>query len=392
MNTKRLISLFAATAGLALASTASADEALLNLLVDKGIVTRAEAAQLMAESKSSAPSRPIVTSSSTNLSQLRIRGRIQTQFGYADVKNDNGSGKYSTFEMRRVRMGMQGQLLQNVRARVEANMVPGSGFSMRSAYVQWREHDFAHVKVGYDKPEFGFEENTSSASILTVERSLITNTVAPGPVTGLTVNGKPAKMFSYSAGIYTNRDNTNQANNDSGRYLFNLSGSIKLDDLLPDGNKLTARVDLLKNNDTGGNFGYEDGFSISGHYQLNAFDLRAEYIQVSDFNNNDTKGWYVMPSFFFTDKFQGVVRYEQAKSDLGNGLRAASRYARRADLPGLAANDTGDKYDAIYFGGNYYLAGDAHKLMAGLEISKLKNTPLGDLKATTVFGAWRMLF
>lgn len=209
-------------------------------------------------------------------------------------------------------------------------------------------------------------------------------------------------MFSYSAGIYTDRDNanpapehaSNQPARNSGRYLFNLSGSIKLDDLLPDGNKLTARVDLLKSNDTGGNFGYEDGFSISGHYQLNAFDLRAEYIQVSDFNNNDTKGWYVMPSFFFTDKFQGVVRYEQAKSDLGDGLRAASRYARRADAPGLntTANQRGDKYDAIYFGGNYYLAGDAHKLMAGLEISKLKNTPLGDLKATTVFGAWRMLF
>jgi phosphate-selective porin OprO/OprP len=409
MNTKRLISLFTATAGLALASTASADEALLNLLVDKGIVTRAEASQLMAESKSSAPSRPIITSSSTNLSQLRIRGRIQTQFGAVDMKDQNGnSGKYSTLEMRRVRLGMQGRLLQNVRARMEANFVPGATFSMRSAYLEWRENEWGYVKVGYDKPVFGFEENTSSASILTVERSLLSNELAPGAQTGVTFDGK-MNIFSYAAGIYT----TNQVNNTrndgddgSGRYLFTISGGVKLDDMLPEGNKLALRADFQKNNDaqtgapTANNTRrvFDEAMSLSAHYQTGKFDLRTEYLRANNLRNDRIHGFYVMPSLFFTDKVQGVVRYEWAGAQNGaDFLRHASRYARRVTDGGVAGGARGDEYWALYGGVNYYLAGDAHKLMLGLEYAELDTTnaaglSTGTSKATTLYGAWRMLF
>ena len=376
-------------ATMATAHVATANDALLDLLVEKGIVSRAEASALMEEAAKPA-SRPIVTSAGTNLSQLRIRGRIQTQFGYTDVRNDNGSGSYSTLEMRRVRLGMQGQLFQNVRARMEANFVPGSGFSMRSAYLQWRENEWGYVKVGFDKPTFGYEENTSSASILTVERSMISNIAAPGAQTGVTLDGK-ANILSYSAGVYNNRPNTNQAG-ESGSYLFGISGGLKLDDMLPEGNKLGLRVDLLKNNDQAGQFGFDEGISVSAHYQMKAFDIRAEYIRLNE-DDDKVQGWYIMPSYFITDKFQAVVRYEEAKSDDATGIRAASRYARRADGGILGGGaESGDKYRAIYVGGNYYFAGDAHKLMGGVELSRLDTATAGDLKATTVFGAWRMLF
>jgi len=383
-------------AGLLAGSTAafSSDGQLLDTLLSNGVITQAQADSIRQSTEEQ--EKAVVTPSSKNLSSLQLRGRVQTQFGYVDADNDVGSGDYSTFEMRRARVGMRGELYQDVRVQVEANLVPNN-FSMRYAFLQWRAHKPAYIKAGFDKPTFGYEENTSSAYILTVERTLITNLVAPGPQTGLFVDGE-IEMFTYSTSINTNQDNRNTDGDDS--YIYFISGGIKLDEFVGDGNALRFRVDYFNNNDESGNESFEDGWSFSGHGVAGPFDLRAEFITVNSFNNQGTHGWYVMPSYYITDKLQGVIRYEQADSENPTGLRATRRYTRKvSSLTGFDATgnaiggDTrGDKYSAIYLGGNYYFAGDANKVMLGLEFSTLETASAGDLDATTVYAAWRILF
>lgn len=333
---------------------------------------------------------------------VAIRGRIQAQFGYVDAKNNEGSDSYSTFEVRRARIGLRGSLAHNLRAQLEANLVPGSSLSMRSAFLQWREHKPAYVKLGMDKPVYGFEENTSSASILTIERSLISNTLVPGTMNGLSLEGALG-MLRYGAGIYTDRANANDAGGDD--YLYNASVGLSLDDLLP-GSKLALRADYLSSDDDGGNFGgsFDDAMAFSVHFAHGDFDLRAEYMSGSN-GSDDTDGFYVTPSMYFTDNLQAVVRFEQASSDKARGLSAPSRYVRRVgDLAVRETKDNnddviastnpqrGDDYQAIYAGLNYYFAGDGHKVMLGIERSELKNTDAGKLEATTIMTAWRMLF
>lgn len=338
--------------------------------------------EVMAQSETA-----IVIPASKNIKDLKIRGRVQSQFGYVQAENDNADDEWTTLEMRRVRLGMQGTLFQNVRARIEANLMP-DGFSMRSAYLQWRQHKPAYIKIGYDKPTFGYEENTSSAAILTVERTLINNTVAPGPLPGATLDGGYGPLF-YSFGAYTNQTNRNE--DTRSEYLYGASAGVNLKEFMPDGQNVKFRVDLLRNDDTNGEFSFEEGFSVSGHYEANPFDLRAEYIRVDDFANNTTDGWYVMPSVYLSDQFQLVGRYEEAQSENATGLRAASRYARRADIGG-GGDQRGNDYAAAYFGGNYYFAGHDHKIMAGVELSELETQSAGTLEATTLYAAWRMLF
>ncbi len=343
----------------------------------------------------SAQDAPIVRPSSRNITDLQIRGRVQTQFGFVQAENDETDESWSTMELRRVRMGMRGTLLDNFRAQVEANLVPGSGLSMRSAFIEWREHKPAYVKFGFDKPRFGFEENTSSASILTVERSLISNTFAPGAMNGLSVSGG-AGTISYGAGLYADRANRNP-DNQSAKYLANGSVEVSLDEWV--GQRLRIRADYLNSGDENGNFGgsYDNALSASLHFAAGAFDLRAEYLTGDRRGSSDsTSGFYVTPSWRFTDKFQGVFRFESASSDRSTGLRAPSRYVRR--VPGMKAPEDGpdptrgDGYTAFYVGANYYLAGDNNKLMLGVEISELDHTSAGSLKATSLYGAWRMLF
>ncbi len=336
---------------------------------------------------------------------LAIRGRVQTQFGYASAKNDEGSDDYNTFEIRRVRMGMRGTLFDSVRAQLEANLVPGSSLSMRTAFLQWREHKAAYIRVGVDKPHSSIEENTSSAEILTIERSLINGMVAaPGALNGLALDGQ-APMLIYGAGIYTDTANRNAGGKDS-KYLLNAMVGLKLDDLVGDNNKLLIRANWLNSDDPDGSVGgkFDDVIVVGAHLAAGAFDLRTEYF-MGDADGNDTKGFYVMPSLRFTDNIQGVLRFEQAETDKSRGISAPSRYAR--NIPSLSARETkdadgnvvskvepqkGDQYQSLYAGINYYISGNGNKLMFGVESAELKNTDAGKLEMLTASAAWRMLF
>lgn len=321
---------------------------------------------------------------------LSVRGRVQTQFGYVDAENDEGSSSYSTFEIRRARIGLRGDFQNNIRAEVEANVVPGTDFSVSAAYVQWREHKAANVMVGFVKPRTSIEENTSSASILTVERSLVNNTIAaPGETTGLIVSGDLG-IFYYTAGLHTDQANTNTANT-SAEYLVNLQGGVKLDGMVGEGRKLRIQGSYLSSDDENGKLAFEEVTIFGVHFAQGGFDLRAEYM-MGDTDGDKTTGFYIMPSLMLSEKLQGVVRYEQSESDKPAGLRAASRYVRRAKELGEGSDQRGDEHMALYLGLNYYLQGDGSKLMFGVEFAELDNTAAGTLESTSVFAAWRTLF
>ncbi|MDI6400959.1 porin, partial [Balneolaceae bacterium ANBcel3] len=111
------------------------------------------------------PNRPQIT-------ELKIRGRIQGQFAYSDGSNDNAgvdADSYSSFEMRRVRLGVQGKIQGNWNFMVEANVL--STVDLDAATLTYAANPAAMVTFGKAKPRFGLEENTSSASILTIERT-----------------------------------------------------------------------------------------------------------------------------------------------------------------------------------------------------------------------------
>ena len=349
----------------------------------------------------------IVRPASRGIESLSIRGRVQTQAGYVDAKNDDGSDDYSTLEVRRARIGLTGTLADNVRAQVEANVVPGSDLSMRSAFIQWREHKPAYVKVGMDKPLSSIEENTSSAAIMTIERSLINSLVAaPGPLTGVAVDGVHSmlgvsSLLVYGAGVYTDTENRNASQEDS-KYLLNAMAGLKLDELVGEGNSLLVRASFLTSDDPGGKVGgkFDDVIIGGAQLGLGGFGLQGEYF-LGDKDGNEIKGFYVMPSFDITEKLQLVARYEQAKSDKAKGIQAPSRYAR--SVPSLSSvkddeGDTiadpskGDDYRSLYVGVNYHIAGNGHKLMLGVDAAELKNTDAGTLETLTVSTAWRMLF
>jgi phosphate-selective porin OprO and OprP len=389
----------AAVAMGALSAQASYDD-LISTLEKNETLTAQEAADLRAK----APKYSVLPANKA-VKELKIRGRVQVQSAYVDAENDEGSDDYSTAQIRRARIGLRGTLFDSVRAEIEANFVPGDSFSMRSAYLQWRQYKPAYVKFGFDKPRSSYEENTSSAEILTIERSVINGLVAaPGPLTGLSLDGSYS-VLSYALGAYTDQLNANTSNQES-EYLYNAKLALKLDSYLGEGNKLRLQGVYLTSDDPSGAVGSkaDDVYTAAAHLGIKQFDLVAEYF-LGDKDDVETKGFYVMPSMYLSKKLQAVARFEQSDSDKATGIRAPSRYLRSVPMLKVAETkdadgnvvgkvdpQVGDEYQAIYLGLNYYFSGHAHKVMLGVEFSELDNTVAGTLTATTLSAAWRMLF
>ncbi|MFU8779732.1 MAG: porin [Kiritimatiellia bacterium] len=367
----------------------------------KMVLTGLMAGVMVAGIAGSVHAQASVTPANKGVERLQIRGRVQTQGAYVEADNDEGSDDYHTFEVRRVRMGMRGTLANNVRAQLEANLVPGSDLSMRSAFIQWREHKPAYIKLGFDKPLSSLEENTSSAEILTIERSLINGLVAaPGALNGLSLEGRHAVLV-YGAGVYTDSSNSNASSEDP-KYLFNAMAGLKLDALVGEGNELLLAGHYLNSDDPNGAVGgkFDDVIVVGGRLGLGSFGLLAEYF-LGDNDGDEIKGFYVMPSYAINEKLQLVARFETAESDKARGIQAPSRYARRvaslADVlddegSAIARPSRGDDYQSLYLGLNYYIAGNNNKLMLGVESAELDNTDAGKLEMMTVSTAWRMLF
>lgn len=323
--------------------------------------------------------------------KLKATGRVQFQAGYVDQENDVQSGDWSTFEVRRARVGLSGSFGNDMKGKVEANIVPGS-VSVRSAFITWGKSDAFNLTGGYDKPVSSLEENTSSASILTVERSNVNNTIAaPGESVGVWANGESGALF-YHVGLYNGENGSSR--NDSNveaEYMFNAHGGVNFD--LSEGSSLKAQIAYLQTDDPNASLGYEDVTTAAIHFKAGAFDLRTEYFMGTD-DGVDTDGFYIMPSMKLSEALEAVARFEMAESDSGSGIRAQSRYARRTDIVEIDEDitaDRGDDFTALYLGVNYYFQ-KYNKVMFGVEFSELDNTEAGTLESTSVFGAYRLRF
>ncbi|MCC5789667.1 MAG: hypothetical protein JJT75_08530 [Opitutales bacterium] len=363
----------------------ASDEALLEVLLREGVLTTEQVEEVRAQATVKAEANRSVVSS------LRIRGRIQPQFGYVRARNEAGeTDEYSTFEMRRVRLGAAGTIGDDWSFLFEANVTPDN-VNLQFASLRWRAFPEANIVVGFDRPVFGHEIYTSSAFLLTPERSNLSSTFLPSSrisLTGAQVQGE-WEDFTYSAGVYNSEIGTNSAG-ESSRYLFggHVGGP------LPDLGEATQsfRLDYLQNEKEDSSLLFVNkAAALSHQLEWGALETRSEVMWGESFGGDSVGGFYVMPAWSITDEWQVVARYEWMKADFDDGIRGPGRYIRRV----FSDERRGDRFDAVYAGINYYLMGQDMKLQWGLEWSDLRDTRTGSderLHGVTAIGGARLLF
>jgi phosphate-selective porin OprO/OprP len=303
------------------------------------------------------------------IQQFSITHRYQGQY----YSTDANTGEDDDWDNRRWRLGAEIKFLQQFALKGQFNLNTDSSLAGRffqnvdTLEVEWAPRDEWSVVVGKQKPGITKEYSTSSAKILTFERSLLVNQITPDKLGGISVD--------YGSGAI-------EAN------LGVFSGSVDDDYELPDfegsfgvlakfGYDVTDDINIGlhymwqdEDDENDGFADYEHLVSLNSDNKWRNVGLQTDLIYAIGYAGvSDVFGLVVLPYYDINDGLRLVARYQYATADSSDGLRLQSRYERPAVEDGSSTR--GDDYHAIYAGLNWYICGENLKLMTGIEWSGL---------------------
>ncbi len=400
--------LLTASAALAQAN----DKALLNVLIEKGVLTAGEAQQITDEMAKANGGQDVMTNPADKyLKKLTLTGRFQVQFADLGTSIDGFNiAAPSTlpahpvasehFLMRRIYLGTRVDFTDNFSGVVNYDF---ANVSFDAAYIEWKQSDQLIVDAGFRKAPFDYEEVTSSGSLKAIERSPITR-FFDEPNNGRRLGAASYRTGLYASGTYnsffyqvavTNPERneysgdatagstaaTNSVNGFGGVGNYSTASNNNLAyyawaglaDKFDGG---TYRVGgeagyLPDQGGPGTAVGQGNNLTIYGAYAdvtYGLFNLQGEWLDANDQHavtvlgvnrSSNPSGYWIQPSYYLIPKvLEGVARYSYVNSDnrgvaLSDGIRGAT------------SGGTMNKMSELYVGGNWYIEGNDVKLQLG---------------------------
>ncbi len=395
-----LKSMLIAAAAITSVSAFAQDKATLDLLVKKGIITAEERAKTLDEAakarSASGLNKVFVKEDATK--RLTFSGRIQTQYESISGETTANSGTVTTAQglsnvfMRRLYLGFKADMGEGISAEIVNNFADNT----LDKAIFTAENTYGTFVLGYQKVQWGLEENTSSSKLLTVERSAsnrfwneAVSSSSLGRLgfgarhAGLHYSNKyavdAAQTLEYGAAVVNaSQGQANNSGNDIGTYA-NLIYTYKVTDT----NKHSLGLNWGSARDTRDAAGTALGkginqASISGFnpYIKSQFDnliVQAEFIGTTNEAvtgstpaavERKPEGYTILAAYKFTDQIEGVVRYSQLDTN-GQGATFGGLYRDGSNLTGVY-----NKFDSYYVGVNYYFVDHNAKIMFGYENAK----------------------
>jgi hypothetical protein len=377
------------------------NKALIDVLIQKGILNQEEAAKIQKDLAKNAAATEVSTSGSKNLVKLTLSGRFQAQF--ADLgTNISGAATEPAatqhFLMRRMYLGAKAEMGNGWSGNLNYDF---ANASFDACFIQWKQSDLMVLDIGFRKAPIGLEEwDTSSGSLKAIERSPATRYFvesnngrrlgAGSYRTGVFLGGTDASGFFYNIAV-TNpeRDEFSSLNGNSDPGVQG-SGSAANNNFAYWGNA------GYKGKFTGGTyrFGASVGYlpdqgglvlgkgnnltvySLYGVVTSGNFDLEGEYFDGNDKNGVSAvqdakpKAFWIQPSYKLTDNLEATVRYTEVYAgqrgvNLSDGIRSAPSGGAMKHM------------NESYFGLTWFFRGNDTKLQVGYIHGESKDTVLG---------------
>ncbi|HXN35519.1 MAG TPA: porin, partial [Opitutaceae bacterium] len=158
-KTKWLALLGVATActGIAFAQSVD-DQALINVLIKKGILTDKDAKAITAEMAKTQAADDVETSGEKYVQKLTISGRFQEQYdGLGTTISGNPVNPVSTehFLLRRMYIGATASFGDGWSGVLNYDL---ANTSFDKAYIEWKQSPLLIIQAGFNKAPFGYEE------------------------------------------------------------------------------------------------------------------------------------------------------------------------------------------------------------------------------------------
>jgi phosphate-selective porin OprO/OprP len=337
------------------------------------------------------------------LQEFSLQGRLHVQSIYGESNGNSfntsdykDSGKDegvwgNDIEARRARFGFKSKWLQVFKLdgmiNVDTDAMDDSGSDtlykdLYDLYLTYAPSDAFNLSVGKTKVKFSREQETSSNNILTIERSLLSNLLFPGELTGVWTSGKGIQGgWLYELGIYGNDRSREFTSGDGGHLVLAKVGYDYAEQFGLD--SAVASIHFMDNSEPGydepsdsqynpsASPKFSRSIALTNEINQGRFGLITDVYMASGENTtaigqSDVMGITLIPSYFIADGLQLVGRLQMATSDDFNDLTVPGRYETLQ--PG---DDKGDTYVSAYLGVNYYIHGHKLKLMNGVEFSQM---------------------
>ncbi len=302
------------------------------------------------------------------LQEFWLLGRYHGQ--YHDSSGSNGDD--AAWEDRRTRFGFQATMFE--RLTLHAQAISGSDFDpdyngFTELWLRWKFTDAVNLTVGQQKHRFTHDRNVSSRYMNYLERAQFTNMMSLDYTPAVTLLGKVGK-WEYYTGVFSNaagRDMWTYFTELNSGWSYLAAGSYNLGHLFgADTAEFYGSYLHSDINDNATNLTRFDD-AVSGALILTEgpASLMTEVTTGFGGEKGSAIGLNIQPGFYLTDELQVVARYQIATSDESNGLAPQRRYERPAGMT------SGELYQAVYLGLNYYIADHRIKMISGIEYSNM---------------------
>jgi len=352
------------------------------------------------------------------LQEFSLQGRLQVQSIFGEDGDSFNTSDYKSagndesvwgndFEARRARIGFKSKWFQNWKAegQIDADTdwddTTGDQTYYKGLYdlfITYAQSGALNISAGKTKVKFSREQEISSKEILTIERSLLSNTLFPGELTGIWANGKGiADHWLYEIGIYGADRQREFSSFKEGELVlakigYDYSSQSGLDSavasvhFMHQGNPNFVSPKVEPNYTFGTSPNFTKSIALTNDISQGRFGLTTDILFADgDGAKSDVMGLTVIPSYFIGDGLQLVGRLQVATCDDGDDLQLPSRYERLVK----GDDERGNTYASAYLGLNYYIYGHKLKLMNGVEYSKMGG---GDYDGYTLMSGLRFSF
>jgi hypothetical protein len=428
-----LKTMLVAAAALTAVSAQAQDKATLDLLVKKGVITAEERAKTLQSSAATKTESGMdrVFTKEAGANRLTFSGRIQGQWEAAAYTQTAAGVETQAADLNNVMMrrlylgakadvgaGFSGELVWNFGDNSNASSsstststssggITTTTTTSTSTTVRAGAADKAVVTyegaigkfdLGYQKVQFGQEENTSSSGLYTVERSMVTRYWAESN------NGRRLGFGARHVGLhYSNKIvigeggpgtlafgaaivDAVQGYNSTGVNDYGYYGNVSFDwkplgttigvnyGLTPSGATSTSGGAVTPIN---GKIAMAEGFNpyfkyvtgdltIVGEYIVTAIDASSTSATNSGFLERDPSGYNITLAYKLSENLEAVVRYSALDTD-GRGQQASDGFRDVNTAPLTAA--TYDKSSSVFLGLNYYFNKNNAKIQIGYEMA-----------------------
>jgi len=191
-------------AALLIAPAVTQAKTLEDLLVEKGVITKAEA-----HGATNSSATKVYWNNGTRFEfpdngfTAGFATQLQERYTFWDNDKDAGLEDRSSFDTVRARLDVNGTALHNEFAYRLMPEFAGSSASLRDAYIQWNACDWAEIRMGQYKTMISRQWNTASWKLQFPDRSIASNYFDFGRQQGASAAlFTEDKMFVFKAGIF----------------------------------------------------------------------------------------------------------------------------------------------------------------------------------------------